>query len=725
MNRLVFEIIADASRFAQGMTEAEAGGSRFTDAMRRLQEGARLTIPEIQDAVVAISEVGRRARESGGDLDLLNQHTTLLTRAQVAIQQELQREQRAMEAAAEEARRQAEAMQALTLEHYDLNRAQQIVHRETRRYASHARVKELSQERLVEMGIRTTEQIEEEIRQLELVMKQYEHDEAVTLQLSAAKERLQRSLGRVTTSQTAMLSEQRRANMMMTSGIRALGHFGGAYSTVGNQVVYAVQNIVVARQQMGSWQAAVGVLTRSLMGPGALIAAVGAAGIAIKKLSDQKKEAAKEAEEYERRISSVAGQLVRMEQLGEPVQISRQQAKEVLDSLEEQEAALRSLQGELQTAGIAAEGFVDAELKHIKLAREVVQSLADDYEAARLAREALQRAGVNVPDYAGEVRKVRTLMEAEAERYSELRRQLAELSGPEGDRVIQLQLQADALERQRDALIRIRRILEQMTLEQLEPQRIRVLPTPDEARSALVRAPGETELRESGMRDAERDRLEKSLEDHATYYDRLDVLRLHNQQSHEAMLERMGMSQAEWLSSTTQGLEALQAIAEQSFGGFASFAEEMYLRSGNAAKGWFAVHKAVSVAEAIASTYVAANKAATAAPWPFNAALVAGAIAQGMANVSRIQRLSIGSSSGAASTSGSGAAGFYSPSYQSRYPDDVIDTGRRTSGSSDLARTLQGIDRTLQTLSREGVGFQRDAFNRSVREDQYVGEFLS
>lgn len=741
MNRLVYEIIADATHFARGMSDAEANSARFTDAMRRLQQGAHLTIPEIQEALVAIGRVGRQARESGGDLDLLNKHTTLLTRAKQAIARELRAEREEMREAAAAARHQAELLQRLTLEHYDLNAAQQVVNRETRRYAAHARVKELSQERLVEMGIRTTDQIEEEIRQIELVMKMYERDEAVTLQLSAAKERLERSLGRVSHGQSRMLTEQRRANMMMTSGVRVLGHFGGAYSTVGNQVVYATQNIVMARQQMGSWRAAVGALTTSLMGPGALIVAAGAAAIAIKKISDRKKEAAKETEEYRKRMDALTRGLVQVTDVQElpGLQATIRQLQSMVSPIQEAQRRVEELEAAIQgqrgyrTGGPGLTATIVTPLHrdlasartHLDAVTEALspyQEMLDDATERWVAYWNAYNLGLRPPTAES---AVRSLMEAERERLAELQRHLGELRGPEGERIIRLQLQADELERQRDALVRIRRIVGQMDREDVEGRRISVLPSRVQAQQSMHEARGPVapdELRGTGMTDAEISDLDARTSAYEYHYRTIASLRLENQRDHKARLEEMGMSEAQFLFTTLAGMERIAMMAETTFGGFASLAEEMYERSEGAGRGWFAFHKAASIAAATASTYEAANKAWAQGGF-FGGAMAAGVIAAGLANVSNIMRTNIGSSS-SGGASGGRMAYNYSDTYQRFYPDDVVGAGYQRSSTAELTQATSELSQTLRSLQSDGVSFRQDVFTHAIREDQYLTEFL-
>jgi len=73
-------------------------------------------------------------------------------------------------------------------------------------------------------------------------------------------------------------------------------------------------------------------------------------------------------------------------------------------------------------------------------------------------------------------------------------------------------------------------------------------------------------------------------------------------------------------------------LARTVFGSLAALAETR-------GKSMASVAKSLAVAEAVISTYLAANKALAQVPYPFNLAAVAAVVAQGMANVYRIQQV--------------------------------------------------------------------------------------
>lgn len=121
----------------------------------------------------------------------------------------------------------------------------------------------------------------------------------------------------------------------------------------------------------------------------------------------------------------------------------------------------------------------------------------------------------------------------------------------------------------------------------------------------------------------------------------------------------------QWEDAKRYPLSYSEAVAA-SFGTLAAAIGDFYEASGRGSREGFAVYKAIAIAEAIVSTYLAAQKALASAPPPLNYVLAAGVVAAGLANVARIRAANPGSGSGGGGTSGgsSGAAvGASSASY--------------------------------------------------------------
>lgn len=98
------------------------------------------------------------------------------------------------------------------------------------------------------------------------------------------------------------------------------------------------------------------------------------------------------------------------------------------------------------------------------------------------------------------------------------------------------------------------------------------------------------------------------------------------------------------------------AVGTAVAGTFASLSDAMmamFEATGSKGKAAFAAYKAFAVAEAVAATFLAANKALAAGPPPWNIAQAAAIVGIGLANVSKIMSASPG---GGASAGGGGSA---------------------------------------------------------------------
>jgi len=97
-----------------------------------------------------------------------------------------------------------------------------------------------------------------------------------------------------------------------------------------------------------------------------------------------------------------------------------------------------------------------------------------------------------------------------------------------------------------------------------------------------------------------------------------------------AEMERTSKNTSMSFQQVAQGTQKFAGEMAQAFKGFQQATEEHH-------RGIFQAYKAFAITEAIASTYLAANKALASAPPPLNYALMAATIAKGLANVARIK----------------------------------------------------------------------------------------
>lgn len=108
----------------------------------------------------------------------------------------------------------------------------------------------------------------------------------------------------------------------------------------------------------------------------------------------------------------------------------------------------------------------------------------------------------------------------------------------------------------------------------------------------------------------------------------------------------MGISTTEYLLTTEEGFAALGTISSNVFGAIGTFAEIAFDKSDKTQRKWWKVMKATKVAEAIVSTYTAANLAAS-QTGIFSFLAVPAVIAMGLANVAKILATEPGKSSAA------------------------------------------------------------------------------
>ncbi|MEM1097002.1 MAG: hypothetical protein AAGJ10_20590 [Bacteroidota bacterium] len=119
-------------------------------------------------------------------------------------------------------------------------------------------------------------------------------------------------------------------------------------------------------------------------------------------------------------------------------------------------------------------------------------------------------------------------------------------------------------------------------------------------------------------------------------------------------LHSMGSESDVFAAKFRMNMNAVGDSAAMTFGAFADMAMTAFEASDGASRKSWRTFKAFSIAEALASTFVAANTALKSAPPPFGAIAMAATIAQGLANVRRIQAMEPGNTS----ASSAGAATF-------------------------------------------------------------------
>ena len=119
-------------------------------------------------------------------------------------------------------------------------------------------------------------------------------------------------------------------------------------------------------------------------------------------------------------------------------------------------------------------------------------------------------------------------------------------------------------------------------------------------------------------------------------------------------------------------------------------------------KTMFQVNKAASIANAVVSTYEAANKALAAYPPPFNFAAAAAVVAAGIANVSKIASTSFGSKSATGGSTGGAIPSTQTATQQAVQP--ALDGGQTQGGRLDIHMTFEGRDVGPETLRAMAEG---------------------
>lgn len=197
---------------------------------------------------------------------------------------------------------------------------------------------------------------------------------------------------------------------------------------------------------------------------------------------------------------------------------------------------------------------------------------------------------------------------------------------------------------------------------------------------------------------------------------------------HEQTLKDAGMSEQQWLFGTMEGLDMLGSMSSAVFGGMGKLFQELMGGQIKASSKWFKYYQAVAIAEAVVSTYVAANKALASAPYPYNLALVAGAIATGIANVMAIRRAGIGSSSvsraGGTYTNANWKSSGASGSFQGTTGGGRAVATPRSSGSMGGARTAASTG-TGGAMAAAMRGVDAMSFNRAVDSIARAAEVIA
>jgi hypothetical protein len=206
-----------------------------------------------------------------------------------------------------------------------------------------------------------------------------------------------------------------------------------------------------------------------------------------------------------------------------------------------------------------------------------------------------------------------------------------------------------------------------------------------------LNASGYRELLESGSLDTINEvdnalsALQEQLGNASTEAARAE-LRLLIQRLEEARGEMQGLGTESELTVQTVA-SAVAGIA----GNMATALRDIYEASGQQSKAAFAAFKAFAIAEAIASTYLAANKALASAPPPFNYALAASVVAAGLANVAKIAATGPGG--------GGTAAGSRSTQTGER---DLEGGGEATASVPGFARGVDSFAGGMAIVGEEG-----------------------
>lgn len=560
----------------------------------------------------------------------------------------------------------AESADQLTQSHLRWNEAAQRFVSQNNRFVSSLRAGTELREELNALGIVTTSQIQQEIKQLEILEKAYQDDALAVAQLSERKEMLnQRLVGAESgmRSVTGATSNANQAIFTLGDATQDVGiafsqgasfgdSFGNAVRFAGNNVAFMAEQMALLRTQAGGTTAALNALKASIFGVGGIILGVQllvALGPQIVSLFSDTADEAERLADQKDDIASLVDGLIRIDERGrqrdfvvpagrldEAIRSAERRIRVIRDLLDvapeelglidprawdrlvpaAQELA-RELGAQHDTIGITQEMVRE----RLDAAQSILETLTQQHdEQKELNRLARELGLINATAV--------TQLTKALDKRSDLREELEFLQTAEGRRLMEIERQNRALQDQIDFT---RELARRGTL--LPPDALQF----EGGGEQLIRGPGVDFVSPDDLVETELEALNRRFEEQTRYYTRLDDLRQFNAERHRIMLDKMGMNQTQWLTQTMQGLTLLEQMSATTFGGmadlFRSFAEAG--EEGN--KRAFAAYKAFAIAEAITSTYVAANKALASAPPPFNYILMAGVIAQGLANVQRIR----------------------------------------------------------------------------------------
>lgn len=144
----------------------------------------------------------------------------------------------------------------------------------------------------------------------------------------------------------------------------------------------------------------------------------------------------------------------------------------------------------------------------------------------------------------------------------------------------------------------------------------------------------------------------------------------------------------------------MEGYASETFGNMAGAFLMFYSISKEKNRALFDIYKGFAIGEAIASTYLAANKALAEVPFPFNIPVMGSIIAMGLANVARI--------ASSQPNGGGGGGGGFTPSV----PNNISNTTNNNQRSSNYVITINtqgGWEGDKDKFARELIYYIRKA----------------
>jgi hypothetical protein len=281
----------------------------------------------------------------------------------------------------------------------------------------------------------------------------------------------------------------------------------------------------------------------------------------------------------------------------------------------------------------------ERELMNARAQRVARRALADATSEYADVTAGLDEALAGAADSTGELdtatKKAKTALQKATEQVAEYRRALAELEGPNRARLVELEKEAYELERNL-------RIYEKLI----------------EAQARGVQAIDPRELNEAVHDRVMRGAAEGDLQQQAAgeQIDGVPVPELIGEYEDATLsaLDRLSIAAREFQEEWGATGEALATT----FGMIGQSMSALFEATGEKSRAAFLAYKAFAIGEAIAATFLAANKALASGPPPWNIAQAAAITALGIANVAKIASAQpSGSGAGTSAPSGSGRNG--------------------------------------------------------------------